>query len=90
MFCAADLMAAPVYRSLRAGGMVVPEDVAVAGFDDERAALLVDPQLTTVRQPYAELGTLAVDMLLRAVAGDPVAEGRTEIAPALVVRASTS
>lgn len=90
VFCAADLMAAPVYRSLRAGGMVVPEDVAVAGFDDERAALLVDPQLTTVRQPYAELGTLAVDMLLRAVAGDPVAEGRTEIAPALVVRASTS
>lgn len=90
VFCAADLMAAPVLRSLRASGRAVPGDVAVAGFDDERAALLVDPQLTTVRQPYAEMGTLAVEMLLRAVAGEAVAEERTEIAPELVVRASTS
>ena len=89
IFCAADLMAAPVLRSLRASGRAVPDDVAVAGFDDERAALLVDPQLTTVRQPYEQMGATAVDMLLQTIAGEQVPEHRTEIAPRLVVRAST-
>ena len=89
IFCAADLMAAPVLRSLRASGRAVPGDVAVAGFDDERAALLVDPQLTTVRQPYEQMGATAVEMLLQTIAGEPVPEQRTEIAPTLVVRAST-
>ncbi|MBO9626883.1 MAG: LacI family DNA-binding transcriptional regulator [Microbacterium sp.] len=90
VFCAADLMAAPVLRSLRAAGIPVPTAVAVAGFDDERAALLVDPQLTTVRQPYEQLGRTAVEMLLATIAGDAVPERRTEIPGTLVVRASTS
>jgi LacI family transcriptional regulator len=90
IFCVADLMAAPVLRSLRASGLAVPADVAVAGFDDERAALLVDPQLTTVRQPYEAMGRTAVEMLLQTISGEPVPEDRVEIAGELVVRASTS
>lgn len=61
-------------------------DVAVAGFDDERAALLVSPQLTTVRQPYGEMGRAAVDP-------PPVDQrrwARDEFATELIARASTT
>ena len=64
--------------------------IDVAGFSGERAAQLVDPQLTTVRQPYEQMGATAVDMLLQTIAGEQVPEHRTELAPRLVVRASTA
>lgn len=89
VFCIADLMAPPTYRSLRRQGLSVPDDVAVAGFDDERAALLVDPQLTTVRQPYDGLGTTAVDLLLRRIAGEVVPIVRHELSTKLVERPSS-
>lgn len=89
IFCVADLMAAPALRTLRARGMRVPEDVSLIGFDDERAAVLVDPQLTTMRQPYAEMGRLAVELLLRSIRGETLDEGRHEIDTRLIERAST-
>ena len=45
-------------------GIAVPHDVAIAGFDDSQTATLVWPELTTVRQPLAEMAMAAVDMLL--------------------------
>lgn len=89
IFCSADLMAAPVLRSLRAHGREVPTDVAVAGFDDERAALLLNPQLTSVRQPYERMGEIAVDMLLRMIHGEKLPERSEQLATTLVVRGST-
>jgi len=64
IFCEFDLMAAPVLRTLRRAGRTVPDDIALIGFDDERAAQLVDPPLTTIRQPYEEMGALAVATLV--------------------------
>ncbi|WP_336631369.1 MULTISPECIES: LacI family DNA-binding transcriptional regulator [unclassified Microbacterium] len=89
VFCAADLLAAPVLRTLSARGLSVPGDIAVAGFDDERAALLLSPQLTTMRQPYDEMGRVAVEMLTRILAGEPVPVQRHELDTTLVLRAST-
>ena len=89
VFCEFDLLAAPVLRSLRAAGRRVPEDVAIVGFDDERAAQLLHPQLTTVRQPYREMGQRAVDLLLRAMRGEELEVARQLVAPSLVERSST-
>ncbi|WGW13240.1 LacI family DNA-binding transcriptional regulator [Saxibacter everestensis] len=90
IFCLADLLAAPVLRTLSAHGLSVPDDVAVAGFDDERAALLLDPQLTTMRQPYDQMGRLAVDLLLRAISGERLPARRHELETELVLRGSTA
>lgn len=90
LFCVADLMAAPALRSLRAAGKSVPGDVAVAGFDDERAALLLDPQLTTVRQPYEAMGRMAVELLLEAIDGVATPHVRHELDTRLVVRRSSA
>lgn len=89
LFCAFDGLAAPAMRELAARGLRVPEDVAVAGFDDERAALLVSPQLSTVRQPYAEMGRASVELLLQALAGERPELKRYEFATRLIERAST-
>ncbi|MFJ4254664.1 substrate-binding domain-containing protein [Microbacterium sp. NPDC090003] len=53
--------------------------VVIVGFDDERAALLVDPPLTTVRQPHEEVGAAAVDMPLRAIGGEALGDAREEL-----------
>jgi LacI family transcriptional regulator len=90
VFCLADMIAAPVLRTLSAHGLSVPQDLILAGFDDERAALLLNPQLTTMRQPYAALGRAAVDLLLRSVGGEQVPEQRHEFDVELVVRDSTN
>ncbi|MFC3624438.1 LacI family DNA-binding transcriptional regulator [Microbacterium aurantiacum] len=88
VFCEYDLLAAPLLRTLRLAGLRVPEDVAVVGFDDERAAQLLDPQLTTMRQPYGELGHRAVELLLDRIRGNAPTVGRQLIRPTLVQRHS--
>ncbi|TCK59234.1 LacI family transcriptional regulator [Curtobacterium sp. PhB136] len=89
VFCAYDQLAPSALREIAHHGLRTPEDIAVAGFDDERAALLVTPQLTTARQPYAEMGRKAAELLLDNLAGDSPPVERYEFPTSLVVRDST-
>lgn len=89
VFCTFDILAATVLHELAARGHRVPDDVAVAGFDDERTAVLVTPQLTTVRQPYTDMGRTAAELLLRALSDSPPAVQRYEFPTRLIVRGST-
>jgi DNA-binding LacI/PurR family transcriptional regulator len=57
-------------RAIEQSGRRVPDDVAVVGFDDLREAELTVPQLTTVRQPVADLGRTMAQLLLQRVAGE--------------------
>jgi LacI family transcriptional regulator len=58
------MMALGALRALRAAGLTVPNDVALAGFDDIPLAAAMTPALTTVRQPSAKLGQTAACLLL--------------------------
>lgn len=90
VFCASDVIALGVLRACRDLGVRVPEDVAVAGFDDIALASMVTPGLTTVRQSPYHLGALACRLLLDRLAGDGAAP-RVELLPwQLVVRESTA
>ena len=64
VFAANDDMALGVLAAAQRMGLAVPKDLSIVGFDDSRAATLVWPALTTVRQPVAEMAMAAVDMLL--------------------------
>lgn len=87
VFAAADLVAAGALDALRTAGRKVPDDVAVAGFDDSRVALTTRPTLTTMRQPFARISAEMVRLLLARMAGEPPAAA---ILPTeLVVRDST-
>jgi LacI family transcriptional regulator len=64
LFAHNDLSAIGAMRALAEAGLTVPDDIAVAGFDDIPAATLVTPALSTVRQPGAAMGHAAATMLL--------------------------
>ncbi|MBO8201054.1 LacI family DNA-binding transcriptional regulator [Streptomyces smyrnaeus] len=65
VFCASDVMAAGARRALREAGRSVPDDVALVGFDDSVVARHMDPPLTTVRQPIADMGREMARVLLQ-------------------------
>ena len=89
VFVANDHMALGVLRALTEAGRRVPHDVSVIGFDDVPEAPYFPPGLTTVRQDFEVVGTQAVTLLLRRMAGEPTA-ARTILPPQLVIRASTA
>jgi DNA-binding LacI/PurR family transcriptional regulator len=64
-----DLLAIGVLRRLTERSVRVPDDVSVAGFDDIFAAELCTPSLTTLGGAHADLGRVAVELLLEAVNG---------------------
>ncbi|HWP87883.1 MAG TPA: substrate-binding domain-containing protein, partial [Burkholderiales bacterium] len=75
-------------RALQDRGLRIPQDVAIAGFDDIPTARFANPSLTTVHQDTKVAATLLVDGLLAIIHGEP-AESHS-IVPTLVVRESTA
>jgi LacI family transcriptional regulator len=59
-----DYIAVGVLSAVHQRGLAVPDDLSLVGFDDMPFAELVDPPLTTVRQPIAEMGRIAFERLL--------------------------
>jgi LacI family transcriptional regulator len=89
IFCFNDNVAIGALNVARRMGVRVPEDLSIVGFDDTFQATIVRPNLTTVRQPLAELGRLGVSLLTRLIEGQRLDAMRIELATTLVVRDST-
>jgi LacI family transcriptional regulator len=87
--CADDLIALGVLQTCAAGGVRVPDDLLVTGFDDIPFAALSDPPLTTARQPQVEIAAEAVRLLADAERPGERLLTRLALQPSLVVRAST-
>ncbi|HEX2208965.1 MAG TPA: LacI family DNA-binding transcriptional regulator [Longimicrobium sp.] len=70
VFCANDAMAVGAISALRTAGRRVPDDVAVAGFDDIPIGRYLSPSLSSVRVDVNRMGARAVELLCHAIAGD--------------------
>lgn len=85
LFCANDMTALGALSALREAGLRVPEDVAVAGFDDIPIARYANPPLSTVHVNISELGTKAADALLGVVHGQQESDDHHEVMPTTLV-----
>ncbi len=86
--CFNDVSAMGVIRALHDGGLRVPQDVSVVGYDDIQSACYHVPSITTIRQPLQKMGSIAAELLLKKLAGQET-EALVEVEPELVVREST-
>jgi LacI family transcriptional regulator len=93
VFAANDMMALGCLFAFTHAGLRVPDDIALAGFDDVPMARYVHPALTTMRVDIAGFGARAMQLLLAAL--EPQTAGAdaplsSDIAPQLIVRASSA
>jgi LacI family transcriptional regulator, galactose operon repressor len=90
IFAFNDNLAIGAIQAARTRGVRVPEDLSVVGFDDTEHATIVTPELTTVRQPLAEMGRTAVSLLMRLLERQRFETLHIELGTRLVVRDSTA
>jgi len=90
VFAGSGQQAFGLYEAARQRGLRVPQDLSIVGFDDLPVARWVSPPLTTVRQPLAEMGRAAAQMLDDLIDGLPLRTNRVELSTELIVRESTA
>ncbi len=87
--CVADTAAFGVIEAVRQGGLTVPDDLSVTGFDDIPPARWMSPELTTIRQPLRQMGGLGIRTLIRLIEGKPADSQKVQLATTLITRSST-
>lgn len=87
VFCATDLFAISAMKCARAKGLRIPEDISFIGIDDILLSQYVEPALTTVRIDKADMGGLAMDMIIRRINGEHP-DNLTVVSDHLIIRDS--
>lgn len=87
--CSCDEVAYNLVETLKRKGFQVPQDIAVAGYDDFQFAQISDPPLTTYCVNVRDMGQVAVARIIRRINGKKVTSGNTVIHGTLVRRSST-
>lgn len=88
IFCGSDMMAIGAMKALLEKGVKIPQEVALAGFDNIPNSDFLPISLTTVDTPIEQLGTKAVEMLIGLIKGN--CETRTiKLDANVLVRQST-
>jgi len=88
IFAANDSMAIGALSALRENHVHVPDDMAVAGFDDIPLARYMNPPLSTVHVDISQLGERAAALLLSSLQNDNRSHEQLQLSTTLVIRAS--
>lgn len=88
VFCCSDTIAVGAYQAIQQQGLQIPNDISVIGYDDIELSRYLQPALSTVSQPKAELGKLAVEMLLERIKQPTLQYQIIKLNPCLVERDS--
>lgn len=90
IFAANDTTAVSAIQCAKKLGLIVPDDLAIVGFNDDHLASIISPSLTTVSHPAFELGKIAASQLFAQQAKNEwVASSTTVLKTALIVRESS-
>lgn len=83
------LLAEGALTAIRERGLVIPDDIALAGFDETPWTALVEPPLTLIAQPTDDIGATATDLLLKRLADPTRSIRQVTLKGKLIVRGST-
>lgn len=89
IFSVQDTMAVACINVFKEKGLSIPQDVAISGFDNSEISQIVNPQLTTIEQPFYEIGYETVNMLDSLIKGNISTGRRLLINYKLIEREST-
>ncbi|KXZ39715.1 transcriptional regulator, LacI family [Alkalithermobacter thermoalcaliphilus JW-YL-7 = DSM 7308] len=89
LFCGNDLIAIGAIKALKENDIKIPQDVGVLGFDDIYISRIIDPQLTTIKQPIYEMGYKSVQTLIDILEKKSKKVKDIVLVPKLVIRSST-
>ncbi len=85
-----DHSALGVLKAVKESTLRVPEDISIIGFGDVPFASMINPPLTTVREPSQEIGYEAAGMFLRLIQGKRIPQKHLTVPMELIVRESTA
>lgn len=88
IFACNDLMAYGVYKTLKKKGYRIPDDISIVGFDDIQLSQILEPQLTTIKQPSYDMGLTATRVLIKLIEGEKVRKKVVKFEPSLIERKS--
>lgn len=88
VFCANDEMAIGAMQACRDGGLSLPSDMSIVGFDDIVFAEYTSPRLTTIHQPSHEIGESAMMLMLEILSGEKPKTSRIILPHKLELRES--
>lgn len=88
-FCNCDEVAFQLVEQIKKRGYRIPEDVAVAGYDDYYVAQLCEPPLTTYRVNMESMGTTVANQMIYRITGKHMVHGNLVVKGELVKRKST-
>ena len=79
LVCSNDEIAIAIMNSFADSGINVPEDVSVVGFGNIREGRFVRPELTTIGEPFYDVGAVGMRMLIKTIKGDKNQKGLMEL-----------
>jgi DNA-binding LacI/PurR family transcriptional regulator len=88
LFSSNDMTVPGVIRATVERGLRVPNDLAIVGFDDLPQTTMIFPELTTVSQPYVEMGSRAAALLIDQLEKEKQEHAHIILPTKLVIRAS--
>ena len=77
--CSSDEIAIGILDCFIDNGIKVPDDISVVGFGNIREGKFVRPELTTIGEPYYDVGAVGMRMLIKMIKGDKTKQGRMEL-----------
>lgn len=89
IFAYNDTIAIGAYMAINQRGIKIPDEISIIGYDDIEMASIISPKLTTVSQPFYEMGKNAAELLLKRIKEDTKAVPQTILLPTrLIIRES--
>lgn len=90
IFASNDLSAVGALDAAEDGGLRIPDDISIMGYDNTSLAAMHHMSLTTIHQPRENIGRVAVELLLERLEDDRTVCTHHVVAPALIARSSTA